>query len=73
MKADKIKPTIVLSAICIMVAVILSSINMITGPIIEARRNASANEALLVVMPDGEGFEELDVATLGLPETVTAA
>ena len=73
MKADKIKPTIVLGAICVTVAVLLSAINLITGPVIEARRNASANEALLVVMPDGEGFEELDVAALGLPATVTGA
>jgi hypothetical protein len=73
MKADKIKPTIVLSIICVAVALVLSAVNMITGPIIEAQRNASANAALLVVMPDGEGFEELDVAALGLPENVTNA
>ena len=73
MKADKIKPTIVLGAICVAVALVLSAVNMITGPIIEAQRNASANEALLVVMPDGEGFEELDVAALGLPANVTGA
>ena len=73
MKADKIKPTIVLSAICIVVALLLSVVNMVTVPIIEARRNASANEALLVVMPDGAGFEELDISTLGLSASVTNA
>ena len=62
MKADKIKPTIVLSAICLVVAVLLSVINMVTAPIIEERRLAEANKALLVVMPEGKGFEELDIS-----------
>ncbi len=69
-----IKPTLVLSCICMAVALILSAINMVTGPIIEAQRNAAANEALLEVMPEGSGFEELtDLASLGLPETITNA
>ena len=69
-----LKPTIVLSCICMAVALILSAINMVTGPIIEAQRNAVANEALLEVMPDGTGFEELtDLASLGLPEVITNA
>lgn len=68
-----LKPTLVLSCICMAVALILSAINMVTGPIIEANRNASANEALLVVLPDGEGFEEIDVAAAGLPSIVTNA
>ena len=65
-----IKPTIVLSCICMAVALILSGINMVTGPIIEAQRAAAANGALLEVMPDGTNFEELDITTLGLPEAV---
>ncbi len=68
-----IKPTLVLSCICMAVALILSAVNMITGPIIEANRNASANEALLVVLPEGESFEEIDLATAGLPAIVTKA
>ena len=68
-----IKPTIVLSCICMAVALILSGINMVTGPIIEAQRAAAANGALLEVMPDGTNFEELDITTLGLPEAVTNA
>ena len=55
------------------VALILSGINMITGPIIEAQRAAAANGALLEVMPDGTNFEELDISTLGLPEAITNA
>ena len=73
MNKEKIMPTVVLSCICAIVALLLSAINMVTGPVIEAQRNAAANEALLVVMPDGTGFEELDISTLGLPESVTNA
>ena len=68
---NNIKPTLVLSTICVVVALLLSAINMITGPIIEAQRNAAANGALLEVMPAGSGFEELDIASLGLPAAVT--
>lgn len=70
---NNIKPTIVLSCICMAVALILSGINMVTGPIIEAQRAAAANGALLEVMPDGTNFEELDISTLGLPEAITNA
>ena len=71
MNKDKIMPTVVLSVICAVVALLLSAINMVTGPVIEAARNAAANEALLVVMPEGKDFEELDVTALGLSESVT--
>ena len=67
---QNIKPTLVLGAICLSVALLLSAINMVTAPIIEAQRNAAANEALLVVMPDGEGFEEIDTSALTLPDGV---
>ncbi len=68
-----IKPTIVLSCICMAVALILSAINMVTGPIIEEQRAAAANGALIEVMPDGGNFEEIDISTLGLPEAITNA
>jgi Na+-translocating ferredoxin:NAD+ oxidoreductase RnfG subunit len=56
------------------VALILSAVNMVTGPIIEAQRNAAANEALLEVMPNGTGFEEIsDLASLGLDASITNA
>ena len=70
---QNVKPTIVLSCICMAVALILSGINMVTGPIIEAQRAAAANGALIEVMPEGSGFDELDISTLGLPESVTNA
>ena len=54
-----IMPTIVLGSICLVVALMLSFINSITAPIIEQAQNAAANEALLVVLPDGKNFEEI--------------
>ena len=55
----KIMPIVVLSAICITVALLLSVVNMFTGPIIEAALNDKANTALLEVLPDGKNFTEL--------------
>ena len=52
-------PIVVLSAICITVALLLSVANMFTGPIIEAAMNDKANAALLEVLPDGKNFTEL--------------
>ena len=70
---NNIKPTLTLSAICVAVALLLSVINMVTAPIIEAQRNAAASGALLEVFPGGSGFEEIDVSALGLPSGVTNA
>lgn len=61
MKKQNIMPTVVLCTICLAVALLLSFVNMITGPIIEAAQNAAANEALLEVLPDGKNFTELTI------------
>lgn len=54
-----IMPSLVLGCICIVVALLLSLINSITAPIIESAQNAAANEALLVVLPEGKNFKEI--------------
>ena len=54
MKKRDLMPSIVLATICVVVALMLAAINMITAPIIESRQNALANEALLEVLPDGK-------------------
>ncbi len=61
MLKEKLMPTIVLGAICLVVALLLSVVNMFTGPVIEAAQNAAANEALLEVLPDGKNFEEIEI------------
>ena len=59
MKISNIKPTVVLASICLVVALLLSGVNMITGPIIKKAQDAAANAALLEVLPDGKNFEQL--------------
>ncbi len=65
------KSIIVLTAICAVVALLLSATNLLTAPIIEKNESAAANEALLVVMPEGEEFTLMDISSYTLPETVT--
>lgn len=67
-----VKSIIVLTSICLVVAVLMAGTNMLTDPIIKANQEAAANAALLVVMPDGQGFEQVDLSEYELPETVTS-
>lgn len=64
---------IALTAICAVVALLLALTNSITAPIIEKNQSAAANEALLVVMPEGEEFNSVDISSYKLPETITEA
>ena len=61
MKKSNILPTIVLCSICLVVALLLSFINMLTAPIIKEAQDAAANDALLVVLPEGKNFEKLEI------------
>ncbi len=70
---EKIMPTTVLGAICLVVALLLSVVNMFTGPIIEKAQAEKANAALAVVLPGGTNFTELPVEGAGYPGSVTAA
>ncbi len=67
------KSVAVLVCICAVVSLMLAVTNFISAPIIEANQNAAANDALLVVMPDGKDFEKLDISGFTLPSTVTEA
>lgn len=66
-----IKSVGVLVAICTVVALLLAVTNQFTAPIIEKNSAAAANKALLEVMPDGTGFEEVSIEKL--PASVTKA
>lgn len=57
--------------ICMVITALLAVTNQITAPIIEKNQNASANAALLEVMPEGSGFEKIELAEYTLPSTVT--
>lgn len=71
MLLKNLKNIAVLVCICGFVSLLLAITNAITAPIIEKNANAQANEALLLVMPDGGGFESIDVANYTLPATVS--
>ncbi len=65
-----IKCILSLTLICAAMAVMLATANYITAPIIAKNEAAAANEALLVVMPTGEGFTSVDISALDLADTV---
>ncbi len=71
MVRDRIMPTVVLTTICVVVALLLAGVNMFTLPIVEKAQAEKANAALLEVLPDGGDFEQIDIT--GLPSEVTAA
>lgn len=66
-----VKGTVVLVCICAVMAVLLALTNAVTAPVIRENQNAAANQALLEVMPDGEGFEKIEFDADALPKTVT--
>lgn len=68
-----IKNLLVFISICAVITLLLATTNYITAPIIEENNNASANKALLEVMPNGKGFEKVDIASFELPSTVNEA
>lgn len=69
-----IKSTLVLVCICAAVSVMMALTNALTAPIIEKQQSDAANAALLEIMPNGSGFEELaDLSAYTLPATVTKA
>ena len=59
MKMKNIKPTLVLAAICLVSALVLSVVNMFTAPIIEEMKNQKAEAALAEVLPGASNFREL--------------
>ena len=66
-----VKNLLVFVCICTVITVLLAITNSFTAPIIEKNQNAAANAALLEVMPEGVGFENVDLSAYTLPATVT--
>ncbi|MBQ7090248.1 MAG: FMN-binding protein, partial [Clostridia bacterium] len=66
-----IKNTAILVCVCTVITLLLALTNSITAPVIEENANASANAALLEVMPEGSGFDAVDLSSYELPATVT--
>ncbi len=72
MRKEHIKPTLVLGIICLVAALVLSAVNLVTAPIIEAAQKAATEKALRVVLPDGKNFEEMTLNG-DYPTVITAA
>ena len=69
MLRNKLMPTVVLSAICIIAVALLSAVNLITEPAIIENQEKRTNAALLEVMPYGGSFEKINDVD-GLPDAV---
>ena len=70
---NNIKNLSIFVCICTVMTLLLALTNSFTAPIIERKKNESANKALLEVMPEGKDFEEMSLEEFKLPSTVTAA
>lgn len=68
-----LKSIVALTLIIAVVSALMAVTNYFTAPIITENENASANEALLVVYPNGEGFEAVDLTQYELPDSIKAA
>ena len=64
----KFMPAIVLTSICLVVALALAAVNMFTAPIVEENNRQKEMESLRLAMPDGKDFTEVEGITL--PDTV---
>ena len=68
---SKLLPSIVLGSICLIVALLLAAVNLITAPVIEAAQAEKVQRALSEVRPSGKNFVE--ISTDDLPECITLA
>ena len=68
-----IKSVCILVAICSVMALLLAITNQFTAPIIEKNAAAAASGALLEVMPEGTGFDSVDLSGYTLPASVVEA
>lgn len=68
-----LKSIVALTLICAVVSALMAVTNYFTAPTIAENESAAANDALLVVYPDGEGFEAIDITQYELPDSITGA
>lgn len=68
MKNDNVKSVVVLFACCLVVALLLAGVNMVTAPIIEQNSQNAQFEALEGLIPDAQYEEKTDLE--GIPETI---
>lgn len=73
MLKNKILPTVVLTAICVTVALLLSVANIFTSDVIEKAQQEKVAKTLRVVYPSGESFEAVDTEGKELPASISEA
>lgn len=73
MTKKNLMPTIVLVIICLVTALLMGGVNMLTKDRINANAEAAANEALKVVLPNGKSFEKIEELPEEYPDEITAA
>ena len=69
----QLKSVISLTTICAVVALLMALTNFITAPIIEEQEKNAVGEEFKTVLPEGEGFEAVDLSKYELPSTVEEA
>ncbi len=68
---ENIKTVLVLSIICIVVAALMSAVNLLTEPVISDRNEKEIAESLGKVMPGGQFDNEPDTVGENAPETIS--
>ncbi len=63
---DLLKPVVVLTVICIVVSAALAAVNGVTAPIIAEAAAKAADAARYELLPEADGFEEIEVAVDGV-------
>lgn len=66
---ERAMPAVVLGIICLVIALVIALVNLVTAPIIERAQKEAISESLRIVMPEGLFGESLPLD--GMPETVT--
>ena len=72
MKKESLKSIIVITAICLVVAALMAAVNLVTAPMIAQAKAEAEKEALFIALPSSEDFEEVDISSASLPDSVNA-
>ncbi|MDR0511504.1 MAG: FMN-binding protein [Treponema sp.] len=70
MRKDFVMPVVVLSLLCLFVAGTLAVGHHLTHPIIERAAAERARMAMLVILPEAEAFDPVDLSLFNLPAAV---
>lgn len=72
LKKENVMPIVVLTCICIVVAVALATVNLFTAPLVRAAEEEALRASLTVALPNATEFEEITLPEAGVADTVRA-